>query len=209
MSGVPYVGLTTIVEAGPELLSGLVARIRTIDLTIRVGLGLPLFCPDLIPAIQSGAGSSGMVLVRDGDRHGVHVQEYIRVAASTSTLENVVTDNVDATIMSPGTIPSSIRPGIPQRMKSSTGTPSIAASKAAAKAAALRAAEDKLLRRKAVSAASHCLHGVSVLLQVHKNGTLNSCNLELSALIHPPTCARTHAHVRAGSGCSLSDAYSL
>jgi hypothetical protein len=174
MSGVPYVGLETVVNAGPELLSGLVAKLRSIDLLIRARLSLPLFCPDLSMAVSVGTGSTGLVLVRDGDRYGVHLQEYSRrnagrtggaVASGVPPLHssNAAQSAPDTVIADAPTAVS--RPGMPQRMRS-TATPRIVSSKAAEKAAALRAAEDRVQRCQEVSAASHCLHGVSVLLQV-------------------------------------------
>ena len=173
MSGVPYVGLATVVDAGPELVSGLAARLRVVDLGIRARLELPLFCPDLADAMKHGTGRN-LILVRDGERYGVYIRGFVvrstsvnwAPALEASVLPASLLESVDSTAFTSGSrsqcssTPASL-------LKSRGGVAATnAASKAAAKAAAARAAEDRLQRRAAVSASSHCLHGLSVLLQV-------------------------------------------
>ena len=178
MSGVPYVGLETVVDAGPELLAGLAARLRTVDLGIRARLGLPLFCPDLGEAMRHGPDST-LILVRDGERYGVHVSGFVRRQAAPTAAPSPAPE---LALPSQGGEPlqqqqqpplqrPSLGPGpsssVPPHLKHRAGAAaSSAASKAAAKAAAARAAEERLARRGAVSASSHCLHSLSVLLQV-------------------------------------------
>lgn len=176
MSGVPYIGLATVVDAGPELLRGLAARLRTVDLGVRARLGLPLFCPDLADAVRKGPGSN-LILVRDGERYGVYVRGFT-VRHSDPPAPPPPRPAPAAAVPPPSAVPPSPTPGAapPASQRPSVGpthlkprggaAASHAASKAAAKAAAARAAEERLQRRGAVSAASHCLHSFSVLLQV-------------------------------------------
>jgi hypothetical protein len=190
MFSVPYVNLQTVVTAGPQLLAGMVARMRTIDVQQRMRLGMPAYCPDLSVAVANGPSNATYEVIREADfgkpsKVAVFVQGFDYkpyLAAATVAIQTA--EKAAAAAAMPPSTPSAMRTPVGQRpslrpgmltpssssssFQTSSGGPpkSTAASRAAAKAAALKEEEDRKARKAAASAMSHFVHASCVLLQV-------------------------------------------
>ena len=198
MHSTPYIEIGVVVEAGPQLVAGLAARLRTTDLAIRLRLGLPLFCPDLPTAASVGPAAGGLIVLRDSDvgvpgRSGVHVPGYPTGSAVALTALRGSSPNPASTAGSSGSRPYGSASGsVPD-----FASPGAAArNRAAARAAAARAEEERRQRRAAVSASAHIVHAISVLLQV------------LDAASPPPTAVSEDTGAEVGTAEGGSGGFS-
>ena len=176
MHSTPYVDAGTVLLAAPQLLAGLAGRLRAGDLAVRHRLGLPLFCPDLGRAAALGPAAGGLCVLRDHEletpaRAGVHVAGYAAGAAAGYAARAAAgAAGAGAAAGAAAGATSGGEPPAEGRHEGPPPAPRPGLSRAAARAAAARGEEERRARRAAVSASAHCVHALSVLLQVRGAG---------------------------------------